>query len=935
MNTFKNRIGAWCLLTSFILLAACSGGSGDVDGNELALDGSTLGESATDSGSLVNADFAIAYVDRSVESAGNPTDGILFNPGGDLFILDLASPNATERNVTAEYTQGAGDVSDPEVSYDATTLLFSMRGPEDETWNLWEYSIEADELTRVITDDALADEGDDVDATYLPDGRIVFSSNRQEKSKQLLAAENKEPYAYLDEYERERTIALHVINQARDEVRQISFNQSHDRNPTVLNSGAIMYSRWDHVGDRNHFPLFFTNPDGTSMFVLYGAFSPGNSFLHPREMPDGKVISSLMPLSGTGEGGALVIIDVDNFSENNEPSPEFTGEEEQGQVSATLNEIPIGDESSEFGRYSTPYPLFDGTNRVLVSWSAAQEQDEDNMIMGEDGAPRYGIHMLNLDDTSLRPIALAAEGRILTDPIAIFPRDLPNIVADKSLDADLIAENAGILNVKSVYDTDFLDIMGDRVLTSNEFIPRADGVADLLTLKQTSAASRPARFVRVSRAVPTPPGVLTEDVGNNEMEMQEILGYSTIEPDGSLRIKVPADTPLTLSVVDAQGRALQTHTNWLQVRPGETRTCNGCHSPRRGSALNSAPIAGDHSGTNFAGMEALGESMAETRTRLDADSMTLQADLDYEDVWTLAADVPDLAFSITYANLQTPAPANGIINYVDHIQPIWDLHNCGGCHTGVNGSLDLNSTISATGRLASFEQLTLGVPELDEQGLPLTRLEEGEIMVVRAPALVEMGSSDESSRTSHLIERLYQTELRAEQSIAPTTVSHLGMLNDSELRLVQEWIDIGAQYYNSPYEDDAGNDNFYALNEIRNFPAGLDEAVFESSVQPVLLNRCGSCHSAVGSDGEQNTDFSGRKFVLTGSVEGDFNITRSLVNDICNPQNSQLLILPTIIQEGVLAHPAVDGAPVLSSNENDYQTILAWIEDAAALNNCP
>ena len=48
MNTFKNRIGAWCLLTSFILLAACSGGSGDVDGNELALDGSTLGESATD-----------------------------------------------------------------------------------------------------------------------------------------------------------------------------------------------------------------------------------------------------------------------------------------------------------------------------------------------------------------------------------------------------------------------------------------------------------------------------------------------------------------------------------------------------------------------------------------------------------------------------------------------------------------------------------------------------------------------------------------------------------------------------------------------------------------------------------------------------------------------------------------------------------------------
>ncbi len=935
MKALNNKIKTLSLLVLVTLLAACYGGSGDGNGNEVALDGSTVGESDTDSGSLVNADFSIAYVDRSVESAGNPTDGIIFNPGGDLFVKDLSSPNATEKNITGEYTQGEGDVSDPEVSYDAKTLLFSMRGAEDETWNLWEYELETEELTRVIADDLLADEGDDVDAAYLPDGRIVFSSNRQEKSKQMLAAENKETYAYLDEYERERTIALHVVNQGRDQVKQISFNQSHDRNPTVLSSGEIMYSRWDHVGNRNHFPLFFTNPDGTSMFVLYGSFSPGNSFLHPREMPDGKVISSLMPLSGTGEGGALVIIDVDNFSENNEPSPEYTGEDEQGQVSATLNEIPIGEETSEFGRYSTPYPLWDGTNRVLVSWTAAQEPDEDDMMMGEDGPPRYGIHMLNLDDTSLRPIALAAEGRILTDPIAIFPRDLPNVVADKTLDADLIAENAGILNVKSVYDTDFLDIMGDRVLTSSEVIPKADDVADLLTLKQASAASRPARFVRVSRAVPTPPGVMTEDVGNNEMEMQEILGYSTVEPDGSLRIKVPADTPLALAVVDAKGRALQSHTNWLQVRPGETRTCNGCHSPRRGSAINSAPIAGDHSGTNFAGMEALGETMAETRTRLDVDSMALKADIEYEDIWTMAADVPDLAFSITYANLQTPAPANGIINYVDHIQPIWDLHNCGGCHTGANGTLDLNSTTSATGRLASFEQLTLGVPELDEDGLPLTRIEEGEIMVVRAPALVEMGSSDESSRTSHLIEKLYQTELRAEQALTATTVNHSGILNDSELRLVQEWIDIGAQYYNSPYEDDAGNDNFYALNEIRNFPVGLDEDVFESAVQPVLLNRCGGCHSAVGSEGEQNTNFSARKFVLTGSVEGDFNITRSLVNDICNPQNSQLLIMPTIIQQGILVHPAVEGAPVLSSNENDYQTILAWIEDAAALNNCP
>ena len=59
---------------------------------------------------------------------------------------------------------------------------------------------------------------------------------------------------------------------------------------------------------RNRFAIFRIKPDGTDMFVLYGAQSPGNSFLHPRDMdPAGQyagfLSSSLMSLSGTQEGG--------------------------------------------------------------------------------------------------------------------------------------------------------------------------------------------------------------------------------------------------------------------------------------------------------------------------------------------------------------------------------------------------------------------------------------------------------------------------------------------------------------------------------------------------------------------------------------------------------------------------------------------------------
>ena len=130
---------------------------------------------------------------------------------------------------------------------------------------------------------------DDVDPAYLPaGGGFVFSSNRQTKSKHTQATG--QVYFALDEYERERVFNLHTMDANGGNITQISFNQSHDRNPVVRPNGDIMFSRWEHVGDRNRFAIFRTKPDGTDMFVFYGAQSPGNSFLHPRDMdPAGKL----------------------------------------------------------------------------------------------------------------------------------------------------------------------------------------------------------------------------------------------------------------------------------------------------------------------------------------------------------------------------------------------------------------------------------------------------------------------------------------------------------------------------------------------------------------------------------------------------------------------------------------------------------------------
>ena len=114
----------------------------------------------------------------------------------------------------------------------------------------------------------------------------------------------------------------------------------------VRPNGDIMFSRWEHVGPRNRFAIFRAKPDGTDMFVLYGAQSPGNSFLHPRDMdPNGQykgfVSSSLMSLSGTHEGGALMFIDAANYSENNTPANR-TVPTQGGQTEVTDNAAEHG-----------------------------------------------------------------------------------------------------------------------------------------------------------------------------------------------------------------------------------------------------------------------------------------------------------------------------------------------------------------------------------------------------------------------------------------------------------------------------------------------------------------------------------------------------------------------------------------------------------------
>jgi hypothetical protein len=56
-----------------------------------------------------------------------------------------------------------------------------------------------------------------------------------------------------------------------------------------------------------------------------------------------------------------------------------------------------------------------------------------------------------------------------------------------------------------------------------------------------------------------------------------VLGTVPLAADGSFSLEVPADRLIHLQVLDSDRRVVGNQQIWMYVRPGETRSCVGCH----------------------------------------------------------------------------------------------------------------------------------------------------------------------------------------------------------------------------------------------------------------------------------------------------------------------------------------------------------------------
>ena len=275
-------------------------------------------------------------------------------------------------------------------------------------------------------------------------------------------------------------------------------------------------------------------------------------------MSDGRLMVLTRQRTDVDFGGNLTIINANPFVENNAdrcsrprapPGP--------AQTPATLNDVRTVPGPSPGGRFHSGFPLWDGTGRILVSWSQCRLLDTVDPTrivpctadrLADPAAltapPLYSIWMFNPSQNTILPIMPPVEGVMVTEAVAAQPRvPLPAVILDKQapldLDADLVAEGAGLLSIRSVYD-----IMGAgpgaHATTARR--PRLPTVSNPANAQY---ANRLARFVRIEKPVSMPDDDDIADPDNSAFGptgvMREIVAYAPVEPDGSVRMKVPAN----------------------------------------------------------------------------------------------------------------------------------------------------------------------------------------------------------------------------------------------------------------------------------------------------------------------------------------------------------------------------------------------------------
>lgn len=408
-------------------------------------------------------------------------------------------------------------VGEMDLHFDADRLLFSM--PVGGRWQIHEIGLDGTGLRQITREVA---DVDHFDPCYLPDGRIVYASTASFTGVPCW-------------HGRERACCLYLMDADGGNVRQLCYDQDLDLHPSVLANGQVIYSRWDYTGLLHAYvrPLMVMNPDGSGQRAVYGSncYYP-NCLFFPQQVPGepNKIAAILAGYHGPNRMGELAVLDVSQGWSGAGGILHRMTHRGEPIVQVAVDRL-TADARPQFLH---PWPL--SAKYVLAAMQPAPKQP-------------WGIYLVDVFD-NVTPVLVHPEHDFF-EPLLVRPRPRPPIIPDR---VDPAREDAVVL-LHDVYRGPGL-----------KGVPRG-------TIRRLRVAAYHYGY----------PGMAGPDkIGRGgPWEVMRILGTVPVHEDGSAKFRVPANTPILLQALDAEGRAVQLMRSWYTAMPGETATCVGCHEQPR------------------------------------------------------------------------------------------------------------------------------------------------------------------------------------------------------------------------------------------------------------------------------------------------------------------------------------------------------------------
>ena len=494
----------------------------------------------------------------SVVHNGTSADRFLAENG--IYIYDLRTNRARPVVTAADMPGGTGVIGKFSLSFDAKRVVFDHRQDISSGFRIWEVKTDgtglrqltfppADEAAKVARYGNAGFHTDDMHPCYLPDGGIAFTSSRCEHGILCFTQPNVV------------TVVLHHMDADGGNITQLTQSPVSEFSPAVLDDGRILYHRWEYVdkGARVGKTFWAMNPDGSKSEELFGLsdseYATG-AFMYPQPVPGDipLIVCAVGPHYPQGNSvGPIKLIDLSKDNRTSAPLTNLTPDVEVapnqgGWLFAGSNSQVVNGNGIGGLLYTHPYPL--GEGRFLVSH---KENAADHYM----AAGAYGIYAI---DTAGNKTFIYEDGTVSCwHPTPLSPREVPEVIPS-SRSADLQERGEALCVVTNAYEgMDGVERGSIKYLRINEAVPQYWDTKRKWSPNYHSAQWSAALWPRVQ------------------------WGIVPVEEDGSAHFVVPADRNIFFQALDENYMEVQRERTYVNYRPGETRTCIGCHE-RSGKA---------------------------------------------------------------------------------------------------------------------------------------------------------------------------------------------------------------------------------------------------------------------------------------------------------------------------------------------------------------